>query len=394
MHKVIVSHPGRQHSHQLVYALCEGNMLFKYFTGFFYKPNKFPYNFLKKIPSLQREFKKRYFEKINPELISQNPLPEIKHRFILKSENMWLLIGKEFDRWVSKKLKNIDFDIFIGYELSSSESFKVCKEKSKITIYDLPTVAYNFQKEIFKKYGKKYDEREIEVKKKEILLSDYIFVPSEIVKKSLLNLGIKEEKIIKIPYGVDISKFSPKEKYIKRDNLKIIFVGTITWCKGIEILLKAISELKKKIKVELNLVGGMGNGKEILEKYKGLYNYYSYIPHEELQNMYKENDIFVFPSLIEGFGQVILEAMACGLPVIVSENTGASDCVRDGIDGFIIPAYDVDALKEKIIYFYENRDKIEEMGKNAAEQAKNYTWGKYRERIREVIEFKIAKDLK
>ncbi|MEO0291995.1 MAG: hypothetical protein ABIM54_03560, partial [candidate division WOR-3 bacterium] len=137
MRKVVVSHPGRQHSHQLAYALQEGKILLKYFTGFWYKPDKFPYSILKKMPKLEKEFKKRYFEKINPEYVVQNPFPEIKYRFILKDKNPWLKIGMEFDKWVSKKLKKLDFDIFIGYELSSYQSFKVCKEKNKICIYDL-----------------------------------------------------------------------------------------------------------------------------------------------------------------------------------------------------------------------------------------------------------------
>lgn len=386
MVKVIVSHPGRQHSHHLVYALQEGNMLERCFTGFWYKPHKFPYNFLKKIPKFESELKKRYFEKINPEIVSQNPLPEIKHRFILKSKDLWLKIGKEFDKWVAKRLRNIDFDIFIGYELSSLESFKYSKEKGKICIYDLPIVAYNFQMEIFEKYLRiSYPENEIFVKKEEIKLVDYFFVPSEIVKKSLIDLGITEDKIIKIPYGVDVQFFSPKKEYRKENGLKIIFVGNISFRKGIEILLKAVSELKDEIEFELNLVGSIGDAGKILKKYNGIYKYHSFVPHEKLREMYKENDIFVFPSFLEGFAQVVLEAMACGLPVIVSDRAGSNDAVRDGIDGFIIPAGDVKALKEKIIYFYNNREKIEEMGKNAVEQAKKYTWERYRENIREVI---------
>lgn len=382
--KVIVSHPGRQHSHQLVYALQEGNIPFIYFTGFFYKPDKFPYNILKKIKKFEKEFKKKYSEKINPKYVVQNPFPEIKYRFILKDKNPWLKIGREFDKWVAKKLKYLDFDIFIGYELSSLESFKVCKEKNKICIYDLPIVAYNFQKEIFERYGKKYDEKEIFIKKQELNLADYIIVPSEIVKESLIKLNICEKKIIKIPYGVDISKFLPKEKYEVSKTLKILFVGHVIWRKGIETILKVLKELKGKIDFEFNIVGGAPE-KEILEKYKGLYNYYPFLPHEKLVEIYKENDIFVFPSLIEGFAQVVLEAMACGLPVIVSNRAGSNDIVREGIDGFIIFPEDSNLLKEKIIYFYNNREKIYEMGKNASEQARKYTWEKYRENLKSFI---------
>lgn len=386
MTKVIVSHPGRQHSHELVYALQEGNMLLKYFTGFWYKPDKFPYNILKKLPRLEKELKKRYFEKIHPEFVAQNPFPEIKHRFVLKTKNRDLYIGKEFDRWVAKKLKNMDFDIFIGYELSSLKSFEYSKKNNKICIYDLPTVAYNFQIEVFEKYLKIPYEREVILKKKrEIELADYFLVPSEVVKKSLIELNIPENKIFKIPYGTDLKVFSPKKEYKKGKKLKIIFVGNISFCKGIEILLKAMDELKNKIEFELNIVGGKGGAERILKRYEGICRYYSFLPHEELKRLYKENDIFIFPSFLEGFAQVVLEAMVSGLPVIVSDRAGSNDVVRNGIDGFIIPAGDVNALKEKILYFYNNIDKIEEMGKSAAEQARKYTWERYRENVRKVI---------
>lgn len=386
MTKVIVSHPGRQYSHELVYALQEGNMLLKYFTGFWYKPDKFPYNILKKLPRLEKELKKRYFEKIHPEFVAQNPFPEIKHRFVLKTKNRDLYIGKEFDRWVAKKLKNMDFDIFIGYELSSLKSFEYSKKNNKICIYDLPTVAYNFQIEVFEKYLKIPYEREVILKKKrEIELADYFLVPSEVVKKSLIELNIPENKIFKIPYGTDLKVFSPKKEYKKGKKLKIIFVGNISFCKGIEILLKAMDELKNKIEFELNIVGGKGGAERILKRYEGICRYYSFLPHEELKRLYKENDIFIFPSFLEGFAQVVLEAMVSGLPVIVSDRAGSNDVVRNGIDGFIIPAGDVNALKEKILYFYNNIDKIEEMGKSAAEQARKYTWERYRENVRKVI---------
>jgi glycosyltransferase involved in cell wall biosynthesis len=77
--------------------------------------------------------------------------------------------------------------------------------------------------------------------------------------------------------------------------------------------------------------------------------------------------------------------MASGLPVIVSDRAGSSDIVRDGIDGFVIPSGNAQMLKEKIIYFYNNRDKIEEMGKNASLNVRNYTWEKYRENVRNAI---------
>lgn len=388
MKKVIVSHPGRQHSHRLAYALQEGNMLLKYFTGFWYKPHKFPCNILKKIQKFEKEFRKRYFEKINPELVSQNPFPEIKHRFILKSKNRDLKIGREFDRWVAGKIKNMDFDVFIGYELSSLESFTVCRKKGKITILDLAQIHY---KEI-KKLNESYKFLNIDsstlqfmesVKEEELKNSDYIITLSTFAKESLVKNGIPENKIFVLNLGVDTEKFKRKENYIN-DKFVVLFVSSITKRKGLVYLIKAFKEIKKD-DMELIVIGPSADDFEAVKKNKNILNYIPFLHHEELLKFYHKASIFVFPSVLDSFGQVVLEAMSCGLPVIITENVGAKDCVREGIDGFVIPAGDISALKEKILYFYNNRDKIEEMGKNAAERAKEYTWEKYGERVREVI---------
>ena len=97
-------------------------------------------------------------------------------------------------------------------------------------------------------------------------------------------------------------------------------------------------------------------------------------------------DIFVMPSLCESFGKVILEAMASGLPVIATTNTGARDVVKDGKHGFIIPIRDSKAIKDKIQYFYDNPSEIKRMGKNARKVAENYTWDRYSEKIADSLE--------
>jgi glycosyltransferase involved in cell wall biosynthesis len=77
--------------------------------------------------------------------------------------------------------------------------------------------------------------------------------------------------------------------------------------------------------------------------------------------------------------------MACGTPVIVSDMTGAKDVVRDGTDGFITETLNAQALKQKILHFYTNRDEVERMGRAASVQAQNFTWSRYRQRVRDAI---------
>jgi glycosyltransferase involved in cell wall biosynthesis len=104
----------------------------------------------------------------------------------------------------------------------------------------------------------------------------------------------------------------------------------------------------------------------------------------ELFRYYSNASVFVLPSLADSFSLVVLEAMACGLPVIVSAHTGSKEVLTEGLDGFIVPIRDVEALKEKILYFYRHPDAREEMGEAALCRVQELTWDLYGERAVEI----------
>ena len=104
----------------------------------------------------------------------------------------------------------------------------------------------------------------------------------------------------------------------------------------------------------------MFNGKidpeirDLIFPYLGLINNVGTRPFSELYKIYSQASVFVLPTIEDGFGNVIVEAMACGVPVIATTNCGAADIITDGVDGFIIPIRDIRALRDKIIFLYEN----------------------------------------
>jgi glycosyltransferase involved in cell wall biosynthesis len=101
-------------------------------------------------------------------------------------------------------------------------------------------------------------------------------------------------------------------------------------------------------------------------------------PQNQLRWFYSQCSVFCLASIEEGLAMVQPQAMACGLPVIHTTNTGGEDIVRNGIDGFCVPIRDVEALKEKILFFYENPESLVEMGKNALKQARgSLSWDDY-----------------
>jgi glycosyltransferase involved in cell wall biosynthesis len=101
------------------------------------------------------------------------------------------------------------------------------------------------------------------------------------------------------------------------------------------------------------------------------------------QDYYRRSSVFVLPSVAEGLPKVVLEAMACGRPVITTPIL--KPVVRDAVDGFYVPMRDVEALKEKMLYFYEHPEEVARMGANASERARSFTWDRFSRQIAELF---------
>jgi len=209
--------------------------------------------------------------------------------------------------------------------------------------------------------------------------TDYIMVCSSLVFDSMVEEGIPPEKLLPIQLGVDIGQFSPAPK--QDATFRILFVGISSLQKGTHHLLEAFKQLALP-NAELVLVGSVQeNFKPILAKYSDNVVCAGPVPHQHLARYYSNASLFVLPSIQDGFAMVVAEAMACGLPVIISENVGAKDIVRDNVDGFITSIRNVDALKEKILYFYRREPERQHMGKSAGEQVQQFTWRRYRQEV-------------
>ena len=234
----------------------------------------------------------------------------------------------------------------------------------------------------------------IEKELREYEEADYIGIPSLFVKRTFLEKGVDEKKLIHVPYGVDLSEF---RQIPKKDSVfRVVFAGGMTIRKGVHYLLQAFSELDLP-NSELLLIGSLSDEiKPFLKKYAGKFRYIGHVPQLELYEHYSQGSVFVIMSIEEGLAMVQPQAMACGLPVICTENTGGEDIVREGKDGFVIPIRDVEKLKEKLAYLYENPELCRTMGTSAKERvAKGFTWDDYGNKIveeyRKIISVNSAK---
>ncbi len=316
---------------------------------------------------------------------------------LLKLFNKLYFLQNIFDtdyflsNYFSKRASNLidlnNTDILVGWSSFSKEAFLKAKKTNCIKILERGSTHIKYQEKILKM---EYDELKIKpnlpsqnIIEKELIeyeLADYITIPSEFAKKTYLEYGISESKLIKVPYGVDLKEFKYlNKKRPKGDKFRIISVGTISIRKGSHILIEAFEQLSLN-NSELIFVGTIENNfKKILKKFKKLKNvkFISKQKQENLKYFYNNSDIFVLYSLEEGLSMVQAQAMACGLPIICSENTGGSEIVDDGINGYVIPIKNIEILKNKIQEFYYNRSKLKNFSLNALKKTKDISWENY-----------------
>lgn len=377
--KVTISCIGKFHAFNLAEQLNQRGYLYKLITTFFSrKRGLFPES-------------RKDAERIDPNKVVTNIFPAfigtgLSRLPIIGVVDNWHYYGAEmFDKWASKQIG--ECDLVVAWADTALHTLRSAKKYGAKTILERGSSHIIFQNELlireYEKYGIKVgpvDKRLIDKELIEYNEADYISVPSTYAKESYIQNGIKPEKIIQVPYGVNLSHF---RSIAKNDSVfRVIFVGTLSVRKGIHYLLEAFSELKLK-NAELLLVGPLSYEiKPFLKKYEGGYRYIGKVPHLELYKYFSSSSVFVLPSVDEGLALVILQAMACGLPVICSTNTGALDIVRNGVDGFIIPIRNVEAIQEKLLLLYKNQDLLAMMGRSALERVSSgFTWDDYGNKI-------------
>lgn len=216
---------------------------------------------------------------------------------------------------------------------------------------------------------------------REYELCDSIIVPSTTARRSFEEFGVAHKAQVVWP-GVDQEFFSPPAEPAGPPVFRVCFVGRIELSKGIAYLLQAWNLLALPL-AELVLAGPVQPDiKPFLKRHAGsTVTLTGGLSPHEIVNQYHAATVFIHPSANEGLGLVLLEAMACGLPVIATDRSGAEDCVTHGKDGLIIPARRVHELAEAIWWCFRHRDELPGMGEAARQKIEQrFTRAHYEER--------------
>ncbi|MEO8727541.1 MAG: glycosyltransferase family 4 protein, partial [Acidobacteriaceae bacterium] len=225
------------------------------------------------------------------------------------------------------------------------------------------------------------DPRDTEREERQYAMADAITVPSNFAARSFVQEGIAPGKIHIIPYGVRLDAFHPVATP-PPDEFQVIFVGQISLHKGIPYLLQAFANIRHPHK-RLRLIGSvMREMKPVLSKLP-LENVEmtGAVPKSQLLEYMSRSHVMVLPSIDEGFGMVQGEAMACGCPVIATTHTGAENLFTDGVEGFIVPPRDPEALADRLRRLADDPNLQRQMSAAALERVQHLGgWNDYGDR--------------
>jgi glycosyltransferase involved in cell wall biosynthesis len=392
--KILVSNPSFQYSLQTVKALQSGGHKVYFATTYVYNETRFFERIIKIIlPSVSRKLSNKKISFLDQEFIIRH-FAGLLFQFWYKvtSDTVEEKSFKEdirHDQWVSVWIEKHKPDLVIGYEKSSFQTFQAVKRYNGKCYLDLAQVHPFFIKQLREEYtffkaitgSQKLFATITDRKIAEYQLADLIFSLSDFAKQTLVEHGISDSKIKVNQLGYDPDIFFSKQKMIFNRPIKFIYAGIITKRKGIHLLLEVISNFHSS-DVELILVGPKGDASDFLQKYQSFTHitYYEAMPQNQLADFFRNADVFVFPSFLDSWAAVVPEAMACGLPVIITKSTGSSEMVTPDT-GIIIDAGSKQQLEEAVLFFINNKELISNMSEAAMLQSKPFTWTNYQNRL-------------
>lgn len=405
MYKVIVAHPGQQHSYQTAIALKEKGMLYRYITTVYDSHNSLLMRVVKRFirrDNLTRAQGRKteqldgcvtqFCELYGLMLLLILRLDKTKKRVLYNNFNQFL--SRRFGRKVANYAIKHEVDAVICYDTSSTECFRILEKKAPKIIRILDNAAPNRyglckeyhrideeshifekQRDTFKEYL--LDEKKAEPYRKEAELAHYHIVASSFSKRMLVNVGISADRIAVIPYGFETKHRKRDVNRNEMDKLRFLFVGEISPQKGIYDYIAVAQKFYGL--AEFHAAGGGVERLPVADKNNLEHSivYHGFLTKDQLFELYQQCDVLVFPSLGDGFGFVVLEALSFGLPVICSRNSVGADVIQDGYNGMLFDAGNVKQLECIISEMLEDRQTLRVMQDNVSKNINSFTWAAY-----------------
>ena len=403
---IVISHPtGNANSRQNALALQETGLLAEFWTTVAWDPKR---ALAKWIPSSVRiELERRTFSELPSRKVKTRPLREMgrqlagrcRIRSLVRHDQSFFSIDAichDLDRRVASRLGGTaKFSGVLASEDGAEATFRVARKQGIQSIYELPIGYWRFGQKIFAEEaglepawaatltGRADSPAKLTRKDEELCLADHIIVASSFTKRTLKAAPFEIAPVSVIPYGCPPPAAEPPNVE-SNGPLRVLFVGGLGQRKGLSYLLAAVASLKRR--ASLTLIGRKTTEQcPALNRAVGEHRWIPSLPHAGILAEMHQHDVLVFPSLFEGFGLVLLEAISQGVPVIATKYTGAPDVITDGLEGFIVPLRSSEAIAEKLELLHRDRGLLREMQHAALKRAGELGWEHYRHRIAAIV---------
>lgn len=406
--QIIISHPnGNANTRSAIYGINRKGMLYRYVTSV----AVFSYGFwhsLALLPGLGMFMRKAYDDSIRGKTVCY-PLKELGRqvcgKFNIKSlirhETGVFCTDKEAE-YIDNKTARIlakakgEVNAVYCYEDVALHTFRKAKKQGKVCIYDLPIGHWRAMRELLdaeRKYNPEWamtlggfsdSDAKLARKDEELRLADKIYVASSFTKWSLKDFPSPLADVEVIPYGFPPVNRQRTYEPLNNRKIKVLYVGGLSQRKGISYIFEAVRGLEDHVVLT---VVGRGNIDECLALRQALDNV-NYIPslsHDEVLKLMATQDVFIFPSLFEGFGLVITEAMSQGTPVITTNRTCGPDIMTHGKDGWIVEAGTSEPIRQLLEEFIANPSILKDAGMAAMKTAEQRPWTKYEDELAESV---------
>ncbi len=410
---IVISHPtGNEFSRAIVAGLEQAGLLSRFFTTLSYQNS----GLIEVLPPpLKSELLRRTFPAPS-EKIDSRPWREAVRLLsmrlhlegLVRHETGWASLDavyRSLDISVSTYLKKTQPGNVRGvycYEDGALRSFQVAKSMGLKCFYDLPIAYWETSRKLLAEEAQRLPEWEPTLaatrdsnekfarKTEELSLADTVFCPSQFVFDSLPAAAREKKSCVVSEYGSPaLPEITSSAIARKNDKLRLLFAGGMTQRKGLADVFAAMKLLGRK-DVELVVMGAAVLPMDFYRRQFSDFTYEAPRPHNEVLRLMTSCHALILPSIVEGRALVQQEAMACGLPIIVTPNAGGQDLIEEGNTGFLVPIRSPEALAEKINWLADNISSIEDMGSNARRKAAEITWQRYTEKIISIVRTAIT----
>jgi glycosyltransferase involved in cell wall biosynthesis len=395
---ILLTHPGTQYSHKLAEQLEKQGILFCFATGLAFGNDSL---LLKCLPSSLRKKLQRRQVLVPGKKLYTFPLLEFwalrNTRRGHNSEKIFYRRNKRFQQKIPQRLIE-NASVVIGFDTSSWILIDRCKKAGKRFILDASIAHPLSQQAVFNELRVRFPlwashlppkaQFLLDIELREMCGAETIVVASEFTRNTYKEHGIPVSRIQINHYGTDIRHFKSRwnnHHPVNTSAIRFLFFSKLSVRKGFPWLCDVWEPFHHQNPNTILVAAGYGQLPDGFKLPNGIEIQGFVHPNDRLALLHSA-DVFVFPSYFEGFAQVIIEAMACGLPVITTTATVGPEVIKNGEQGFIIePGNDL-ALKNAMDYFIQNPGAIEPMGKKARKVVESLTWDAYGERWKDICQ--------